>query len=179
MISLLSQNFIRSPRLVRDTCGNPLSLRLYQPEGNDYHSLLEMYQGFEPKERSQGLPARLEQQREGWLRYMVDEGINLLAVMEGKVVGHAALFKMEHDTRCEFLIFIHQDYQDRGIGTALTEMIKELAEELGFEQIWLTVQANNGKAIHMYEKVGFRISGVPEIECVMMLSLQNKTPETS
>ena len=111
MVSRLSQHFIESQRLVRDTSGNVFSLRLYQPEGDDYHSLTEMYQGFEPKERSQGLPARLEQQREGWLRYMVNEGVNLLAVMEGKVVGHAALFQMEHDRRCEFLIFVHQDYQ--------------------------------------------------------------------
>jgi ribosomal protein S18 acetylase RimI-like enzyme len=179
MSSRLSQHFMQSQRLIRDTCGNPFSLRLYQPEGDDYRSLTVMYQGFEPKERSQGLPARLEQQREGWLRYMMEEGINLLAVIEEKVVGHAALFKMEHDTRCEFLIFVHQDYQDRGIGSALTEMIKELAQELGFEQIWLTVQTSNVKAIRMYEKVGFRITESPDIECVMMLSLQKKTLETT
>jgi GNAT superfamily N-acetyltransferase len=172
-------HIVRRSRLLQGKCGTPFILRLYRHDSEDYRSLTEMYQGFEPKEKSQGLPARLEQQREGWLRYMVDEGINLLAIMQGKVVGHAALFEMERGARCEYLIFVHQDYQDRGVGTALTEIIKELAQEMGFDQIWLTVKASNVKAIHIYEKAGFRIMDSLDIECVMMLPLQQKTKSTT
>ena len=176
MLPHLPPHIVQSSRLLQCKCGTPLALRFYQHDGDDYRLLTEMYQGFEPKEQSQGLPARLEQQREGWLRYMANKGINLLAIMEGKVVGHAALFEMEHGLRYEYLIFVHQDYQDRGVGTALTEMIKELAQEMGFDQIWLTVAAINRKAIHVYQKVGFCIVGPRDFECVMMLPLKQGDP---
>jgi ribosomal protein S18 acetylase RimI-like enzyme len=70
------------------------------------------------------------------------------------------------------LIFVHQDYQDRGIGTALTQLMRELACEMGWSQIWLTVETRNFKAIHVYEKVGFCFVGPRDIECVMMLTLK-------
>ena len=104
---------------------------------------------------------------------MVEEGINILAVIEEKVVGHAALFEMEPGKTCEYLVFVHQHYQDRGIGTALTQAMRELAHEMGYNKIWLTVGAINLKAIHVYEKVGFCVFGPRDIECVMLLDLKD------
>ena len=176
MLPHIPSHIVQSSRLLQGKCGTPLALRLYQHNGDDYRSLAEMYQDFEPKEQSQGLPARLEHQREGWLQYMVNKGINLLAIMEGKVVGHAALFEMERGKSYEYLIFVHQDYQDRGVGTALTGMIKELAQEMGFDQIWLTVARINLKAIHVYQKVGFCIVGPRDVECMMRLPLKQGDP---
>lgn len=156
---------------IQDKCGSPVSIRLYRER--DYASLAEMYRTFEPKEWSQGLPPRSEEKREAWLRYVVEEGVNLIATIDNKVVGHAALFEMEKGKSCEYLIFVHQDYQDRGIGTALSQQMKELAKELGWRQVWLTVAAINLKAIHVYEKVGFSIVGPRDVECVMLLDLSN------
>jgi RimJ/RimL family protein N-acetyltransferase len=172
MISHLPPHIVQRLRLVKDKRGSPFVIRLYQDDEKDYPAIKELYRKFEPKELSQGLPPRLEHKREEWLRYVVDEGINLLAIMEGKTVGHAALFEMERDKSCEYLIFIHQDYQNRGIGTALTQLMRELVREMGYSQIWLTVEARNFKAIHVYEKVGFCFVGPRDIECVMMLILQ-------
>jgi RimJ/RimL family protein N-acetyltransferase len=170
MISYLPSHIVQRLRLLKDKCGTPFVMRVYQ--NKDYSALTEMYRRFEPKEWSQGLPSHSELKREEWLRYMVDEGVNILAIMEEKVVGHAALFEMERRKSCEYLIFVHQDYQDRGIGTALTEQMRELAHEMGYSKIWLTVGAINLKAIHVYEKVGFCVVGPRDIECVMMLTLK-------
>ena len=104
---------------------------------------------------------------------MVGEGVNIIAVMEEKLVGHAALFEMERAQTAEYLVFVHQHYQDRGIGTALTRAMRELAQEIGYSKIWLTVGAINLKAIHVYEKVGFCVLGPRDIECVMMLDLKD------
>ena len=173
MIPQLPPHIVQRRRLVKDKRGSPFVIRLYQDDEKDYPPIKELYRKFEPKELSQGLPPRLEHKREEWLGYVVNEGINLLAIMEGKVVGHAALFEMEREEKsCEYLIFIHQDYQNRGIGTALTQLMRELVHELGYSQIWLTVEARNFKAIHVYEKVGFCFVGPRDIECVMMLALQ-------
>jgi RimJ/RimL family protein N-acetyltransferase len=172
MILHLPPHIVQRLRLIKDKYGIPFVVRLYQGEKRDYPSLKEMYRGFEPKEWSQGLPPRLDDKRDEWLRYVVTEGVNLIAIVEEKVVGHAALFEMERGKSCEYLIFVHQDYQDRGIGTALTQLMRELAHEMGWSQIWLTVETRNFKAIHVYEKVGFCFVGPRDIECVMMLTLK-------
>jgi RimJ/RimL family protein N-acetyltransferase len=173
MIPRLPPHIAPVHRLLKDKAGAPFVIRLYQNDEKDYSGLMEMYRVFEPKEWSQGLPPRLEQQREAWLRYVVAEGINFLAVIGDKIVGHAALFEMEHNRTYEYLIFVHQDYQDRGIGTALSEVMKDLAQEMEWSKIWLTVGAINRKAIHVYEKVGFCIVGPRDVECVMMLTLRD------
>ena len=172
MIPQLPPHIVQRRRLIKDKRGSPFVIRLYQDDDRDHTALTELYRKFEPKELSQGLPPRLEQKREAWLKYVVHEGINLLAIMDDKVVGHAALFEMEHGKSCEYLVFIHQDYQNRGIGTALTQLMRELVHEMGYSQIWLTVEARNFKAIHVYEKFGFCFVGSRDIECVMMLTLQ-------
>jgi RimJ/RimL family protein N-acetyltransferase len=172
MIFPLPPHIVQRLRLIKDKGGISFVVRLYQDAEQDYPSLKEMYRRFEPKEGSQGLPPRLEHKIEEWLGYVVHEGINLLALMEDKVVGHAALFEMEPGRSCEYLVFVHQDYQDRGIGTALTQVTQELAQEMGCSQIWLTVEARNFKAVHVYEKVGFCFVGPRDIECVMMLTLK-------
>jgi RimJ/RimL family protein N-acetyltransferase len=174
MIPQLPPHIVQRRRLVKDKKGSPFIIRLYPDVEKDYSAISELYRKFEPKELSQGLPPRLEHKREEWLRYVVHEGVNILAIMDGKVVGHAALFEMERDKSFEYLVFIHQDYQNRGIGTALTRMMRELVREMGYSQIWLTVEARNFKAIHVYEKVGFCFVGPRDIECVMMLPLQGE-----
>jgi hypothetical protein len=94
MTSNIPPHIVQRLRLVKDKYGTPFVVRLYQGEERDYPSLAEMYRGFEPKEWSQGLPPRLDDKRDEWLRYVAKEGINLIAIMEEKVVGHAALFEM-------------------------------------------------------------------------------------
>ncbi len=103
---------------------------------------------------------------------MVRDGVNLLAIMDGRAVGHAALFEMEPRKSCEYLVFVHQDYQYRGIGIALTQTMRELAEELNYRQIWVTVEVINFKAICVYERLGFRRVGPMEEECGMVLHLK-------
>ncbi len=163
---------LRGPIILKDKFGSPFLIRLYQKEKGDYVPLKEMYQGFEPKEATQGLPPRSDCSREWWLKSLLRGGTNLLAIMEEKVVGHAVLLEIEPCRRCEYLVFVHQDYQNRGIGTALTRVVRDLAEEMGYCQIWLTVEAINFKAIHVYEKVGFCLVGPREVECEMVINLK-------
>jgi GNAT superfamily N-acetyltransferase len=171
MIHALPPHIERRLRLLRDKSGASLIIRLYQDM--DYPALADMYRWFEPKEWSQGLPPRLEDRREAWLRYVVEKAINFLAIVEDRVVGHAALFEMEFNCTYEYLVFVHQDYQDRGIGTALSQAVKDVAQALEYSKIWLTVGAINLKAIHVYQKVGFCMMGPRDMECVMVLDLRD------
>ena len=58
-------------------------------------------------------------------------------------------------------ITVKKCWRDRGVGTALMERALEWARQSGVvKRVQLEVFANNERAIHVYEKVGFVIEGV-------------------
>jgi len=61
--------------------------------------------------------------------------------------------------RAEFDIVVHDDYQGRGLGTILTQHMIELARKRGLRKVYLKTSTQNLRAIHVYEKMGFRIEG--------------------
>lgn len=130
-----------------------------------------MYATFQPKECAQGLPSRADDKRDAWLKNLLAEKLNLLALVGDTVVGHAVLLEMQPQKSCEYLVFVHQDHQNRGIGTALSRICKDLAQRMGYGILWLTVELTNCRAIHVYEKVGFRMAGPMQMECEMVMHL--------
>lgn len=58
-------------------------------------------------------------------------------------------------------IFIHRDYQNAGVGTALMKTILDLADNwLMLVRVELEVYADNECAMHLYEKMGFEVEGL-------------------
>ncbi len=53
------------------------------------------------------------------------------------------------------LVVVCPGFQNVGIGTELVRSCVDLAAQLGFEQIWLPVDATNVRARHVYRKCGF------------------------
>ena len=88
-----------------------------------------------------------------------DNGIQLLAEIDGVVAGLAGFGavggreKIRH--RADFGISVDRKYWNLGIGTALMNACIECARAAGYEQIELSVVAENEPAIAMYEKAGF------------------------
>jgi RimJ/RimL family protein N-acetyltransferase len=60
----------------------------------------------------------------------------------------------------EVFIYIHQDFQNIGLGTVMMKKAIELAKERRFHRLGLTVVADNHRAIKVYENVGFKKEGV-------------------
>ena len=56
-----------------------------------------------------------------------------------------------------FGITVHDDYQNRGLGTALTEYMLEIVKGKGIRKAFLRVLTENEKAVHVYGKCGFKI----------------------
>jgi putative acetyltransferase len=55
---------------------------------------------------------------------------------------------------------VHDDYQGRGVGTALLSGLIELAERwLGLIRLELTVYTDNERAIALYKRLGFVVEG--------------------
>ena len=61
--------------------------------------------------------------------------------------------KLRH--RAEFGVSVLRAYWGLGLGRALTEACIQCAKEAGYEQIELTVVAENKRAIALYRKAGF------------------------
>jgi putative acetyltransferase len=98
---------------------------------------------------------RLHENPPGWHR--------LVAVVDGRVVGTITLQQNQSPRRRDVASFgmaVHDEYQQRGVGSALIAAMIELADGwLGVRRIELEVWADNAAAIHLYEKFGFVIEG--------------------
>lgn len=115
-----------------------------------------LYDSFEPKQSAQGLPPAGQEDRHNWVQGLLCEPINALAEVQSVVVGHACLLDIVPEQRSELAIMIHQDWQNRGIGSALLDLTIALARRSCYRSIWLTVSVRNTRAIHVYRKCGFR-----------------------
>jgi len=134
--------------------------------------LIEMYLAYQPRNSFQGLPPIKDEACVKWVQHMIRNGINLVALSFGEgVVGHAALFPVD-DRVCEYLVVVSPPLQNTGIGTELTRCAVQLACEIGFETIRLSVEATNVKARRVYKKCGFEYltkGHVGELEMVLDL----------
>ena len=121
-----------------------------------------------------------------FLQSMTDssDGIELVGVVDGKVVGTAGIgavgkkYKVRH--RAEFGIGILMDYWGLGLGKALAKACIRCAEEAGYEQLELNAVSGNERAISLYESLGFeefgrnprgfrsRISGYQEVVYMLL-----------
>ena len=68
---------------------------------------------------------------------------------------------LDSDSDCTFAPSVADAYQNRGLGSALMPQVLDLARRLGRKRVVLSggVQATNHRAIHFYEKFGFRKVG--------------------
>jgi RimJ/RimL family protein N-acetyltransferase len=118
--------------------------------------LLAMYLAFQPRNAFQGLPPIRDEVCAQWVADMVRNGLNVAAWSDGRcVIAHTALFPV-NQRKAEMLVAVSPEFQNFGIGTELVRACVDLAAELGFERIWLPVDATNVRARHVYEKCGFR-----------------------
>ena len=92
------------------------------------------YLDYEPRNSFQGLPPLKDDVCEKWAKEMILTGVNLVAVCpRAGIVGHTALFPIDR-SRCELLAVVWPEFQNQGIGTALTQCCMQIARQLGFEK---------------------------------------------
>ena len=109
------------------------------------------------------LPLRsLEARREQYTQWSADAN-SLVAEIDGRVVGQLGLHLQATPRRrhvASFGMAVHDDFQGRGVGSALMVAMIDLADNwLNLRRIELAVYADNAPAIHLYEKFGFTIEG--------------------
>ena len=122
-----------------------------------------------------GIPSERIKRNEDFIATMPPEIHCFVAITEDEngqelLIGMASLHvntnhRLRHSAGCG--IMIHADYQDKGIGTALMNVLIDIADNwLMLVRIELTVFADNARAIHMYEKLGFVKEGVKKYAAI-------------
>lgn len=116
-------------------------------------------------ENTLGLPSYRTADSEAFIAGLGPDDHNFVAVLDdGTVIGCAGLTvcsnpRMRHVGAVG--LFVHADYQGRGVGTTLMETLLDLADHwLMLVRVELEVYADNERAIHLYEKLGFEQEGL-------------------
>jgi putative acetyltransferase len=92
------------------------------------------------------------------------EGLyHLVACVEDEVVGHLGLETFTRPRRRhvgEIGMAVRDDWQGRGVGTALMQAALDLADKwLNLTRVELSVYVDNAAGVALYKKFGFEIEG--------------------
>jgi RimJ/RimL family protein N-acetyltransferase len=156
------------PAAVLTHKGRELEVRSFERE--DFGALVQMYKSFEPKRVAQGIPPPDVPRIAHWLDRLEQKSQALLAWEGGKVVAHTILCPMPADS-VEFTIFVHQDYREEGLGTALSRLTLGWALQMGFAHAYLTTEISNFRALRLFRKLGFQTTSSYGDEVEMKLDL--------
>lgn len=127
---------------------------LRQADETDLDRLVELYGAFGDADRAQGIPPAVEHRRRSWIEMLLEDGYNIVAERDGRVVGHIVYTPLE-DACPELAVFVHPAFHDRGIGTELCRRLVASAAAAGREALELYVELRNRAAISVYRRVGF------------------------
>ena len=105
-----------------------------------------------------------------WIRMNLENKAPVFSMIEkssGKFIGNIELMDVQ-DEEAELGITITASMQDKGYGTESVPAIVEYGmKELNLKRIFLRVFPDNLRAIHVYEKCGFREYGRTEEDVLM------------
>jgi RimJ/RimL family protein N-acetyltransferase len=158
------------PVPVQTRKGREVEVRIFGRE--DFGALVQMYKIFEPKRIAQGLPPPDVPRIAHWLDRLEQKSQALVAWEGDKVVAHTILCPMPSDA-VEFTIFVHQDYREEGLGTALSRLTLDWALRLGFTQAFLTTEISNFRALRLFRKLGFQTTSSYGDEVEMKLDFSS------
>jgi ribosomal protein S18 acetylase RimI-like enzyme len=162
-------------KAIRTRTGRNLTISAYRVE--DFAALALMYKGFEPKRVAQGLPPPDVPRIAQWLDRLQQKSRGLLAWDGDAVVAHVILCPMPASA-VEYTVFVHQDYRQEGLGTAISRLALGWAVNMGFELAYLTTELTNIRALRLFRKLGFQTtsSDGDEVEMVMNLTASASAP---
>ncbi len=133
------------------------AVSIHSFESDDLEGLVAMFQGLSEEALQFGLPPYDRPRLERWASNL-ERNILFIALDGRRVVGVATIVGSALSGLKgigTFITYVHQDYQNQGLGTQLTVSILEEARKKSFHRVSLEVVADNAAAIRAYEKAGF------------------------
>jgi len=108
------------------------------------------------------LPFQTPEEVRRWIEQTQPGNINLVATLDGLIVGQAGLQRFTgRQAHIGYIgMGVHDSWRNRGIGTALLMALIDTADRwLGLRRLQLTVYTDNESAIRLYRNFGFAIEG--------------------
>lgn len=155
------------PTTVTDAHNQSIEIRSYTDD--DYGSLVSMYGEFDQSQRAQGVPPLATEEIREWLTDILG-GVNVVACHEGRIIGHVSFVK-DGTGRHELAIFVHQDYQQAGVGSRLMAAGLGHARENDVCYVWLSVERTKRYQQRFYNRAGFSAVNPFGLEMRMSRSL--------
>ena len=92
-------------------------------------------------------------------RFIAEEGAGLdLAYVENRLAGFAAYYRTDRDDELKLdKLYVHQDFQGRGVGRSLIASTEAVAMAQRRTTLILNVNKQNLQAIRAYERNGFLV----------------------
>ena len=146
--------------IVKAKDGRTVTLRFLV--GEDKKGVLELFASMSAKALEWGNPPYTDEVVDRWISNL-ENMIALVAVYDKRIVGYGMISKGTRERRKgvgDLAMYLHQDFQNSGLGTAVLSRLVNLAKKEGMHRIGLDVVADNSIAIHLYEKFGFRREGI-------------------
>ena len=139
-------------------------LQIRRAEPDDYSAVYEIFS----KPKAYGGTLQLPYpSRDQWRQRLAETSesyYNLVGVVGDRVVGMVSVETFPNRPRRRHVgsigICVHDDWQGKGVGTALMRAILDLADNwLNLRRLELEVYADNEAAISLYERMGFEVEG--------------------
>jgi len=108
-------------------------------------------------------PRSLDEQRD-WLQARSGAHVVLVAELDGQLAGFCSLShyrdRPAYRTTVENSVYVHRDFQARGVGKALMRALIDTAREHGFHAMVARVVGDNDASVALHRAVGFEVVGV-------------------
>ena len=147
-----------------------MDITIRREEPNDYEAVYEIFTCPKVIWGTLQLPFP---SLEAWRKRLAEpeEGkFSLVAVVGDEIVGRLGLSTNPSRPRRKHVggigMAVHDDYQGRGVGTALLQAAVDMADNwLNLLRLELTVFTDNEPAVRLYKKCGFEIEGTLRHHC--------------
>jgi putative acetyltransferase len=141
-----------------------VKIQVRHAEPGDYEAIHRIYTQPKVVWGTLQLPFTSAERRRERLAQPQEGTFTLVACVEGEVVGHLNLRTFPHSPRRKHAgsigMGVHDDWQGKGVGTALMEALVDLADRwLNLTRLELTVYTDNQPAVRLYRKFGFETEG--------------------
>lgn len=151
---------------------NGLEVFLRPELHSDTEMLWEMFSTLSKESLSNLVHPFTRERIEGWTSSIdYSKNLPILALTQNhekkRIIGSASLsFHSQEAIRhkAELGITVHDSCQNQGLGTIMVQHLLKIAQMKGLRKVYLRVDTQNFRAIHVYEKCGFKIEAKLEKE---------------
>jgi len=129
---------------------------------NDKEALFQMFSSMSSEALKWSMAPYTMEVIQRWINN-IKNLIPLVAEYNNRIVGYASIYKFQHPRRKgigDLAIYLHQDFHNVGLGTAMMKKLLQLAKEHKMHKLELYVVEDNKAAVALYKKFGFKIEGI-------------------